>query len=197
MNIRQVIDPLNETETVSNIACAYRQAFGHTPWNEGYRCPCCNAHYPLTYIPQGCRNCEYRGQLEEYWPHHQVKQDFEVEMKKTGATCFVAEEVSEVVGFAWGYALSMCKKTSAYLHAPNLHTVIEGEIFYLDEIAVIPPYQGKKIGRELMRRIITQKYPTSILRTLEDSPMQRLALSLGWQTVMRISKSRIIMSVNC
>lgn len=195
MKIRRVIDLSSELATVSGIASAYQQAFGHAPWNEGYKCLHCKAQYSLTHTSGQCTNCSNMTPLEEYWPKHRVIQDFNLEMNNPDSHCYIAEENDEVIGFAWGYRVTMCEDASARLHAPNLHSIVSGNAFYLDEIAVVPTHQGRKIGRSLMENIITWNYKTSLLRTLEDSPMQRLATSLGWKRIISIPKGRIIMSV--
>lgn len=184
-----------EPKTLHNIAYAYQQAFGHAPWNEGYTCSRCSAKYPLNLNPTECTNCGPNGKIEEYWPQDKIIHDFCREMNRPDAICFVAEDNNNVVGFAWGYMVSMCKKTSSRLHAPSLDSIVNGDVFYLDEIAVIPTYQGRGIGKQMMEKI-TPKYKTSLLRTLASSPMQRLARSMGWQTIMEIQGNRVIMSVN-
>lgn len=193
MKIRN-IDTSREPETVLAIASAYQQAFGYAPWNEGFTCQKCKFKYPLSYSDRHCSQCDTTDELVEYWPKDRVLSDFRSEMRNQGSLCVVAEEKSEVVGFAWGYDLTMCEETSYKLDSPNLHTLVSGKIFYLDEIAVIPTRQGKGVGKRLMEAIIPAGNKVALLRTLAKSPMQYLASSLGWREIMSISQERIIMT---
>jgi GNAT superfamily N-acetyltransferase len=190
MKIRE-INPFKDTATVSGILHAYQHAFGHAPWNEGFTCTACTSTYPLSHLEKHCARCG--GLLKEYWPEDRILHDFNTEMRNPGSTCIVAEEHTSVIGFAWGYGLTINQGTSDKLDAPNLHTLLSGNLFYLDEIAVLPVYQGKGIGRKLMEKITPRDKP-ALLRTLRKSPMQRLASSLGWSDTMSISKDRVIMT---
>lgn len=194
MKIRE-IDTSSESETVLAIASAYQQAFGHAPWNEGYMCPTCKSKYSLSYQTTHCSQCGSADELVEYWPTDKILGDFHTEMRNPGSICLVAERETEVVGFAWGYDLTMCEEASSKLCSPNLHTLVSGNVFYLDEIAVVPKYQGKGIGKKLMSAITPTQGKITLLRTLAESPMQHLASSLGLCKIMSISEERVIMGI--
>ncbi len=195
MKIRN-IDTSREPETVLAIASAYQQAFGHAPWNEGFICQMCSSKYPLSHPSKHCSQCDNTDGLAEYWPKDKILHDFSAEMSNQGSVCVVAEEKSEVVGFAWGYNLTISKESSRKLNSPNLHTLVSGNILYLDEVAVVPAYQGKGVGKKLMEAITPTGDKVALLRTLEQSPMQHLALNLGWRKIVSISEGRIIMATN-
>jgi len=198
MNIT-AMDPFEDSGTVLAIAKVYRQAFGYEPWEEGYKCPVCNRTFDLSYTGSTCPWCINTGKsvlLVEYWPINQVVSDFYGEMRKTGAICLVAYEDSSLVGFAWGYQVVVDQKLAQHLEAPSLERSVSGCAFYLDETAVLPKYQKRGIGTELVHRIfVARSEPTLLLRTLRGSPMHHLVEEMGGRIVFGISRGRVMMEI--
>lgn len=183
----------------------YRKVFGGSPWNEGYKCPVCNGVYALDYQHRYCPKCgEFdcrcgpgaKIPLVEFWPTSQVMTDFYSQMKKNGALCLVAVKSQGVIGFTWGYELSVSADVDEHLEAPGLHKIIVGEYFYLDEVGVLPGYQKQGIGKKLLEKLfLKQGRKPILLRTLKESPMRRLIEKMGGKIVLEISRDRVIMTL--
>lgn len=198
MEIRKV-NVLSEPQTVQEISFVYQQSFGHGPWFEGYRCPVCSSVFELKEYLSLCPKCNESGSLInliEYWPKAKVISDFYEENTKEDSLCLVAEENNTVVGFVWGYRLDISLESATKIDAPKLSKIYQRTVFYLDECAVLPKFQGHGIGRALVQQILKkQPYDMIILRTLADSPMQRLIEKLGGEKILSISENRIIMKL--
>lgn len=196
MDIRRV-SVLSEPATVQEIADNYRIAYGHEPWKEGFICPVCRYTVALNAKHQICPKCLEMEKLivmVDRWPVSSVVTDFYRENQTAGSICLVAEEDNKIRGFAWGYPITMSVSAGLKLDAPGLEDIVDGNIFYLDECAVLPKYQKLGIGTMLVREIFARHpYSKLILRTLADSPMQKLIERLGGRKIMSISENRIIM----
>ena len=193
------IQPFVQSVTVQNIVHAYQIIFGGDPWNEGFQCPICKIEVPLSFKSNLCPKCYKSGKhivLVESWPTSKVTSDFYHEMSKPEALCLIAKVQNKLVGFAWGYKIQISPDIDEHLDAPGVHKIVKGEFFYLDEVAVIPEYQFKGIGKRLTKEIFSfQKHKIILLRTLADSPMFRLVKNIGGRVLLNISKNRVIMSL--
>jgi len=193
------IDPFSQPLAVNAIAIAYQQAFGGDPWNEGFSCPICKAIFPRTGNLTMCPECEKRSEsilLVDAWPMNQIISDFYAEMKKDDSICIVAKINKHIVGFAWGYQVSANPDLDSYLDAPGVHASLQGTFFYLDECALIPSYQGKGIGKKLVQHIFREQEEGQILlRTLNNSRMQRIIKGAGGAVIQHISRERVIMKL--
>ncbi len=189
------INPFKQPETVKAIALVYQQAFGDEPWNEGYLCPVCKKVFPRTTSIEICSSCNVL--VIEYWPISKIIQDFYHEMMKPGSVCVIVQSYEKVIGFAWGYRVSVSLDLDKHLNAPNLHhQLLDGDFFYLDECALVPAYQGKGIGKLLVSCILReQKQKEILLRTMGDSRMENIIKNRGGEIVQRISRGRIIMKL--
>lgn len=189
------------------IVRVYQQAFGGDPWNEGYKCQNkdCDGVFPLSIGVVDCPTCAAglkTSKLVEYWPKEQVCADFNAEMAKAGAICVVAADTSsmrcgpDVHGFAWGYDVTTSTELDNKLEAPGLSDLVSGTFFYLDECAVSPSYQGDGLGKQLVACIFKeQPHSEVLLRTLDNSRMCRLIKHMGGETLLNISRGRVIMKL--
>jgi GNAT superfamily N-acetyltransferase len=205
MNISiQKVEPFRfgySEEMVRSIVLVYRKAFGGEPWNEGYVCPVCGDAFPLAEIRALCPSCATRGEsvlLVEYWPTSKVISDFYREMKKPEALCLVAKnDAGKVVGFIWGYKIVVDEHIDDYLEAPGLSRLIGGEFFYLDDAAVLPEYQRKGIGKNLIAHMLRMRPQKNILaRTLDQSQMFRILTDFNGKTVLDITRNRVIVVIS-
>ncbi len=193
------IDPFRDIHDVEAItAHAYPKIFGGSPWNEGYRCPVCKTEFPLSYTETICPLCREKKSwsvlLVECWPRSQVVSDFYREMAKPNALCLAIMKEGKIICFAWGYERTIDQKIDDALEAPGLHQLLSGTYFYLDEVGVLPEYQGKGIGTKMTAWICrAQKQKKILLRTKKDSPMFHIVRKMGGRTILKISKSRVIM----
>lgn len=189
---------------VRGLVRVYQEAFGGEPWNEGYKCPLCEAIFPLSFTETICPPCRSNDnkqiELVEYWPAEQVMADFYAEMAKPGAICVVdcgqAGPDWPVRGFAWGYDLTVGPATEQKLESPGLSDLVTGTFFYLDECAVLPSYQSQGRGKVLLGAIFSQQpHRLILLRTLMDSRMCRMIQRMGGEIVQHISRNRVIMQL--
>lgn len=193
------INPFKQADSVSAIVQAYQKTFGQAPWNEGYKCPVCEETVSLIKKTDYCPSCLKQGKsviMVEYWPKNKVITDFYQEMSKPESLCLIAKFGDDVVGFAWGYEVFINHTIDEYLEAPGLHELVSGDFFYLDEVAVLPEFQGKGIGRNLIKQLFeNQPHKKIILRTLEKSQMSNLINSMEGKIILPISRDRVIMSL--
>ena len=193
------INPFQQVALVRNVALAYQQAFGNNPWNEGYKCPICATTTPLTAGEAICPSCSERGLkilMIEYWPLSKIISDFYQEMKKPNSLCLIVREADKVIGFTWGYQINIDQEIDNYLEAPGLSEVAQGNFFYADEAAILPGYQGRGIGKKMVTQFFTgQPQKRVLLRTLNGSPMFNLIKQLGGETILNISRQRVIMTI--
>lgn len=186
-------------EELRQIVQAYRLIFGSEPWNEGYKCPLCEATYPISNSPLEltCPKCNKAGRqilMIDYWPEATVISDFYNQMMKKSARCFVAEDNKKIIGFAWGYEIIINQQTSNYLEASGLTNLLEvGKVhFYGDETAVLKEYCHQGIGTRLTKELFTGE-KNILLRTLAGSTMHHIINRLGGEIILPISRERIIM----
>ncbi len=193
------IKPFSQPEIVEAIASVYQQSFGGEPWNEGHLCPVCGKVFPSTYDAKTCSACAEQSKLVllvEYWPTSKVVSDFYCEMKKPEPICVISQIDDQVIGFAWGYRLSVNPEFDSRLDAPDLHKSLEGDFFYLDECALVPSHQGRGIGKMLVNRIFReQRQKRALLRTMNNSRMFNLIKHMGGETIQYISRGRVIMKL--
>jgi GNAT superfamily N-acetyltransferase len=198
MEVRKVA-VLSEPNTVLEIAAIYRIAYGGFPWHEGFVCPVCKFSIGLETNLVFCPKCleeEALVNLVEYWPQEKVISDFYRENSNPEAITCIAQTNNQTIGFAWGYRFDISPETEQKIAAIGLSKIYQRTVFYLDECAILPEFQGQGIGKELVRNILkSQPYDIMILRTLEGSPMQKLITTLGGEKIMSISESRIIMKL--
>lgn len=187
---------LSQEDAVEKIASVYQRTFGSGPWNEGYRCPACGRAFPLSCSKKKCPICE-QAILEEYWPLEKIISDFSVEMAKPKSLCLVALADGEVIGFAWGYEIVINPSIDQHLEAPGLHTLTEGVYFYLDEAAILPPFQNKGIGKKLIQQIFMEQSQSNVLlRTLNGSKMFQIIQKMDGKPTLLISRDRVIMTLD-
>lgn len=193
------INPFEQPAVVKAIASVYQQSFGGEPWNEGCLCPHCESVFASTPILDTCPKCigqSKRVLMVEYWPMAKIISDFYREMRKSNPICIIAQSNEEIVGFAWGYEVSVSADLDDQLDAPGLHRSLHGDFFYLDECALMPSYQGKGIGKSLVKQIfLEQQQGRVLLRTMDNSRMCNLTKNMGGEIVQHIPRSRVIMQL--
>jgi len=199
VEVRRFPSPLRDPATVSAIVGVYRQVFADAPWHEAYQCPVCRTSYGKSYLKKICDSCwqdHNHVLLVDHWPAYKVIQDFYKEVLKPNAICVLARCDEGIVGFAWGYQMEMNDEASSHLEAPHIHERLHGTYFYVDEVAVLLPYRGKGVGKNLVETLIEdQQRGRILLRTLHESPMEKLVCGMGGTIVQSISEGRVIMAM--
>lgn len=178
-------------DAAREIAECYQRVFGtDQSWNEGMVChPCSRPGVDMkwNYIgaPETCPHCG--GALEHYWPVEEVIKDMRGELSKSDATCVVARESGRVVGSCWGYSLTaeeldlhLNNGIEVTVRVPGIVEALASRyqgiprFAYLDEIFVLPEWQGKKIGSLLFRerhsRFVARGLVACTMRTKTNPP---------------------------
>jgi GNAT superfamily N-acetyltransferase len=198
--IIQQVEPFSDSETVRGIVAAYQRTFGGEPWNEGYICPVCGDAFPSAKTEVLCPSCAKQGKsvlLVDYWPASKITSDFYREMGKPEAFCLAAKDGESIVGFVWGYRMVVDEHIDDYLESPGLSRLISGTFFYLDDVAVVPEYQFRGIGKRLVARTLQERSQKNILaRTLDGSRMFRILTGFNGKTVLHITRNRVIMAIS-
>jgi hypothetical protein len=117
------------------------------------------------------------------------------ESLRPGSICLYAYQRG-TIGFAWGYNLDIfdCDQ----IDSPGLGRFLPNvsQFFYLDECGVLPQFQKQGFGTALVQEIFSlTSQSVLVLRTLKDSPMQKLITNLGGRIVVQIDSNRVIMQI--
>ncbi|MEI6191069.1 MAG: GNAT family N-acetyltransferase [bacterium] len=161
------VGPLVPPDKMTEIASVYKEVFSREPWNE-------------------------------VWAIDQIVADFKKEMLKIGAVCYLAQEQKKIVGFTWGYNIYVDEKIDVYLDSPGLYDIIGPQKYlYIDEVAVLPEFQNKGIGKSLVTSMCGDNNSLPVLlRTKDNSPAHKMFLGLGGKVVLNISRERVIMIID-
>lgn len=138
------------------MAEAFGRAFATSPWYEWKKCRVapCRAHWGI----------EHRKELEalqylhcgepvvDFWPRDAVLYDLYHEIG-ADTSCWVARERKRVIGFSWGYPISvpeLSQKAGIRLEGPvGLLFGSHSRVAYQDELGVLSSYRGTGVAREL------------------------------------------------
>src|SRR3989344_3543082 len=93
--------------TAQLVEC-YRDVFANGPWHEWLRCPQCKRYWGTRdnglLACYKFRHCDTT--LVDFWPREQVVNDLYHEIT-SGASCWLAADSDRVVGFCWGYPITI------------------------------------------------------------------------------------------
>ncbi len=117
--------------------------------------------------------------------------DLPAATERDGFCAFVAQHasISQPVGFCYGYTYATTGDFHevVYPHLADTYSLDRlNRCFQLVEMAVLPDYQGRGIGRTLHDQLLeTQPHPHAILATMNaDTPASRLYQHAGWRTIL-------------
>lgn len=188
-------------EKLNQLITAYQDVFSTSPWSEWKTCSSCKKKWGIEQwrdIPAlRCPHCD--AALEDFWPSATVEQDIRKELAMPNATCWLAIDGGNVIGFSWGYALTAQELDAKLGIACNLP---DGRIAYQDEIGVTMPYRGKHIASELFTRrlgdFVAAKLFTGVVRTKTNPPsVTNLWFNrLGYKVIARYNDTdgRVVMA---
>lgn len=197
-------------ELLTQLVTAYQDVFSTSPWFEWKICPVCQSKWgreQASEIPDlMCPTCG--KPLADFWPSTIVKHDIYKELSLPDATCWIALAQGKVIGFCWGYSLTLLEleRKLSIDCAATLHTSFNGvsRVAYQDEIGVIAPYRGRYIGYELfrlrlrdfLRRGLT--VGTVRTKTLPPSVTYLWFNRLGYQTIANYNDAdgRVVMAID-
>lgn len=153
---------------------SYRDVFADGPWNEWFKCPQCQKHWGKKDIEFLVSNkfSHCNTPLVDFWSRQQVACDLQHEITPE-ASCWLAVTRDKVVGFCWGYPV-----TIAAIEA-KLGVTFDGEIehesntlvAYQDEVGVLSAYRGNKVAKTMVSRrlddFLVQGLRYGIVRTMQ------------------------------
>jgi len=137
------------------VAC-YRAVFADEPWNEWKICPVCKKKWGIKQVPEleksGYVHCD--KVVEDFWPRDIVRADIQNEISRE-ASCWIAHHNESVIGFCWGYPISL-DKLEEKLKLPGFATNAKrsgfpDEVAYHDEIGVKKEYRMHGIAKNMFQ----------------------------------------------
>lgn len=162
------------TNLIDQVVECYRGVFAEPPWNELYKCKGCGSSWGFKDQEElsrlNYRHCDTDMVL--YWPPEEVRADMYHEITPE-ASCWLALEQSKVVGFCWGYPVSI-DALAAKLKIDNLSGVLKDlfgtdTVAYQDELGVYLSHRGMGIAKDLFtirhRDFIDQGLGAGVVRT--------------------------------
>ena len=140
--------------TTQVVEC-YREVFSDTPWHEWLRCAVCNKYWGACdralLASYQFRHCD--TPLVDFWPREQVIADLFHEIAPD-SSCWIAMEECRVVGFCWGYPITLQelenKLGNTFSHAVGIPVESTQLVAYQDEVGVLSAYRGRKIAKKMV-----------------------------------------------
>jgi hypothetical protein len=141
--------------TAQLIEC-YRDVFADTPWHEWLKCSECGNHWGKKdaglLATMGYRHCG--KPLVDFWPRELVHSDILHEITPD-SSCWLAIDQDKVVGFCWGYGVSLKHLES------KLQLNIAGQsgygdfswpevVAYQDEVGVLTTHRNLKLAKQMV-----------------------------------------------
>jgi len=123
----------------------YKSAFAEPPWNEYMKCCSCGVNYGKREAGMPKRNCKQCAKplvLREFWSFRDIENDLVSGLSQKNPIALVADNGKGLVGFTWGYQLSLEK-------FPCLAGKVQEEASYMDEVAVRRTRRQKGMGTAL------------------------------------------------
>lgn len=110
------------------------------------------------------------------------------ELSKPLAVALLALDIILPIGFAWGYQLTASEFANSKYNEPNSRNLILTSLpsrqsyFYISEVGIDPAeetetdpkYRGKGYATTMVTQL-SQKRPPLLMRTIENSPMRKIA----------------------
>lgn len=160
--------------TAQLVEC-YRDVFADGPWHEWLKCPQCQKYWGTKdrglLVSYKFRHCD--TPLVDFWPREQVVSDLYHEITPE-ASCWLAMDNDRVVGFCWGYPITI-NDLETKLGVPfssKLGCESSNPIAYQDEVGVLSAYRGRKIAKAMVAcrldDFLAQGLQVGIVRTRQS-----------------------------
>lgn len=199
----------SESHITAQVVECYRQVFADGPWHEWKQCPVCKKYWGIKdreHLEKSeFSHCEVP--LVDFWPTEQVTNDLFHEITKE-ASCWLALNESRVIGFCWGYPISLgCleKKLGLTLGSMLTSHDRQSRIAYQDEVGVLSEFRGQKIAKSMVKHrlldFLEQDLKVGVVRTREYPEPSETFLwywNLGYETVAQYpdGDGRVILARN-
>jgi len=169
----------------------YKDVFGGEPWNEWKKCQVCGLKWGFGQEEE-LRQMDFmhcRQAVSDFWTEQEVRGDILKEVAQD-ASCWLAVSDGnrdQVVGFCWGYpidaeALESKITLSGLTAAIRKEFGIVPKISYHDEIGVAQNFRGRKIGKIMFSRFVSdmraQNLDIGVVRTKTNPP----TVAFSWFT---------------
>ncbi len=176
----QSFNPEADSNTLPGLIACYQEVFADKPWNEWRRCVVCGEQWGKHqgYQLKSLNFTHCNRPVEEFWPAEQVKNDLVRELAMPGASCQLALESGEVVGFCWGYPLEP-GQADTHLGLGGISAALQSSkqtpsVVYLDDIGVIRRFRRLGIAKQLyhawLQGYAHLGYSVVMLRTMSSPP---------------------------
>ena len=162
------------------ITTLYKDVFAAPPWNEAYRCTCCNQSFGQD-TPPNTQCCDQS--VVEYYPLDQTTEEIRQCLSLTRARIALALNDNDLVGFSWGWqdtleATNASKFSLKPEECEKLCSLTglsaDDPFFYLSELGVRQDFRGKGLGRQLYETVLqardTSQADRIMMRTSKKSP---------------------------
>ncbi len=169
------------------VAALYAQVFAASPWNEVSRCGSTDefSSEPIgSSCPCGCRR-------KEAYPIEETTDYIAGEITRTGAIAFLGTVNNLPVAFSWGFETSKNELAKSKWNTPDMQARVlsatkqlPSRIFYFSETGVKDDYRGKRYATQLVKQTVAQTKLPWVVRTLDSSPMARIATNIGLQKIL-------------
>lgn len=189
---------------------AYQDVFSTSPWSEWKTCLTDKLKWgreQANEVPDlQCPKCSKA--LTDYWPSEVIEHDIRKELSLPNATCWLALADGKVIGFCWGYSLTLAELEAKLgtACANAFHASFNGtpRVAYQDEIGVIAPYRGRHIASKLfqlrLQDFLAQGLTVGTVRTktLPPSVTYLWFNRLGYQTIANYNDpdGRVVMATD-
>lgn len=196
--IKIICTSLPSRSILVKMARLYAEVFADPPWNEYAVCEKKHYYGREVKVTEGCPKC--KTALAIAYPQEETVSYIAEELKKPEGTLVLFKDSSEEVYAAgWGYVCKIEDFQTKY-HTPEMQKKVvsaikintqNGSIFYLSEVMVAKRARNQRIATKIAMALQDKakqgKY-NLVLRTHNDSPMARIANSLGMRRIVKLGE---------
>lgn len=201
IEIKQVHSNMEVRNLMESIIRLYKQVFGESEWEEGFKCNKCGKKWRFSNAPVSgvCSTLNCGTDLVEFYPNEEVEQMILKLVSNIQYRLFIAlsDKAEELIGFSWGWftdintlntdklKISNSQLESLRQNIQRLFGMVPKSLYYQSETGVEKKYRGKNIAAGMIQKT-EDSLPKGTLilqRTTQKSPMFRIRLNAGYQVV--------------
>lgn len=172
-------NPHIDMTLIGQLVKCYQEVFAETPWNEWKKCSVCGHKWGISHIAE-LQYLEFRhcgAHVVDFWPEDVVQADLFHEITPE-ASCWLALNGENVIGFCWGYPITT-EALELKLDFPGLaeriHEFVPARmVAYQDDLGVTKEWRGCGIARELFRLrlqdYLERGFQLGVIRTKMNPP---------------------------